>query len=378
MTAETVFETSNPLGALESLSVKGFTVFDDEEFAFCDGINLIIGENGAGKSHLLKLAYASSRALYPALTPQSPRQPASKEVLGRALADKLVGVFLPDSLGRLCRRGRGRQRCEIALRFRPIGYGNDKDLSYSFSTQSSAAVALDAFPSLPESPEGAPIYLPTREMISLSPDFARDYPRFSTRFDETYYDLSLALIGGLRAGKRSAAVNDLVQPLESAMGGALYVEKGSGRVYLKSEGGGNLEMPLLAEGQRKIAMLAFLILNGAMTRRGAIYWDEPETNLNPKLMVGLVTALVELAASGVQIFVATHSLFLTREIALQLGRYKKKSLISARYFLLEKRDGGVKKQVSEDVDDLFGVPALDAALAQDDALERLHWEDMNA
>ena len=37
-------------------------------------------------------------------------------------------------------------------------------------------------------------------------------------------------------------------------------------------------------------------------------------------MVGLAKVLVQLAASGVQLFIATHSLFLMREIALQLER----------------------------------------------------------
>jgi hypothetical protein len=215
-------------------------------------------------------------------------------------------------------------------------------------------------------------------MISLSPDFARDFPRFSTRFDETYYDLSLALVGELRAGKRSASVNALLAELEKAMGGSVYVEKGSGRVYLKTEGGGNIEMPLLAEGQRKIAMLAFLILNGSLARHGTIYWDEPETNLNPRLMVGLAKVLVQLAASGVQLFIATHSLFLMREIALQLERQGADEKVPAKYFSLIRENGGVVKEEGEDIDDLTTIPALDAAIAQDEALERQYWKGRDA
>ena len=43
---------------LEQLQVKKFTVFHDEQFDFSKGLNVIVGENSAGKSHLLKLAYA--------------------------------------------------------------------------------------------------------------------------------------------------------------------------------------------------------------------------------------------------------------------------------------------------------------------------------
>ncbi|NUB12583.1 AAA family ATPase [Azospirillum brasilense] len=375
MPPEPALESSNPLGTLEWMTVQGFTVFEAEEFRFSKGINVVIGENGAGKSHLLKLAYAASRALYPT---QASKPLAGKESLSKAIAKKLVGVFLPDNLGRLCRRGRGRQRSEVSLRFLPPGRKAERTLSFSFSTNSSSSVAIEDYPALPCSPEGGPIFLPTREMISLSPDFSRDYTRFSTRFDETYYDLSLALVGGLRPGKRSASVNTLVAPLEEAMGGSLYVERGSGRVYLKTEGGGNLEMPLLAEGQRKLAMLAFLILNGSLARHGTIYWDEPETNLNPRLMVGLAKVLVQLAASGVQLFIATHSLFLMREIALQLDHQETGSKVPVRYFSLVREEGGVVKEEGDDIDDLSNIPALDAAIAQDEALERQYWEDRDA
>ena len=369
---EHALEARNPLGTLERLRVGGFTVFDEAEFAFAPGINVVVGENGAGKSHLLKLAYAASKALYPA---QAGRLPAGKDALSKAIAEKLVGVFLPDNLGRLCRRGRGRQRSMVALTFAGPLDADRRSLAFSFSTNSKASVTLDAHPDLPDGPEGGPIFVPTREMISLAPDFARDFSRFSTRFDDTYYDLSLALLGGLRRGKRSAAVNALVAPLEAAMGGSLFVERGSGRVYLRTERDGAIEMPLLAEGLRKIAMLAFLILNGSLVRHGTIYWDEPETNLNPKLMSGLAEVLVRLAADGVQLFIATHSLFLMREIALQLDL---QAGIPRRFFSLARRDGAVTVQSAADVDDLDSIPALDAAIAQDEALERHSWSGRDA
>jgi AAA15 family ATPase/GTPase len=137
-------------------------------------------------------------------------------------------------------------------------------------------------------------------------------------------------------------------------------------------------MPLLAEGQRKIAMLAFLILNDSLARHGTIYWDEPETNLNPRLMVGLAKVLVQLAASGVQLFIATHSLFLMREIALQLERQGADEKVPAKYFSLIRENGGVVKEEGEDIDDLTTIPALDAAIAQDEALERQYWKGRDA
>lgn len=40
------------------LALKNFTVFEDAKFEFCPGINVLIGENASGKTHVLKLLYA--------------------------------------------------------------------------------------------------------------------------------------------------------------------------------------------------------------------------------------------------------------------------------------------------------------------------------
>lgn len=39
-----------------------------------------------------------------------------------------------------------------------------------------------------------------------------------------------------------------------------------------------MEMPLVAEGLRKVAMLARLIATGTLLEQGYLFWDEPETS----------------------------------------------------------------------------------------------------
>ena len=44
---------------LKSLHLENFTVFPNVELSFGKNLNVIIGVNGAGKTHLLKAAYAA-------------------------------------------------------------------------------------------------------------------------------------------------------------------------------------------------------------------------------------------------------------------------------------------------------------------------------
>lgn len=69
-----------------------------------------------------------------------------------------------------------------------------------------------------------------------------------------------------------------------------------------------MEMPLVAEGWRKLAMLYRLIATGSLLDEGAIFWDEPEANLNPKLIREVARAILGVCEAGVQAIIATHRL----------------------------------------------------------------------
>ena len=48
-----------------------------------------------------------------------------------------------------------------------------------------------------------------------------------------------------------------------------------------------------------------------------LFWDEPETNLNPSLFEAVIDILLELQRQGVQIFIATHDYLILKQIDLR-------------------------------------------------------------
>ena len=80
---------------------------------------------------------------------------------------------------------------------------------------------------------------------------------------------------------------------------------------------GTFEFSLLAEGLRKLGLLWLLIQNGTLPDGSVLFWDEPETNLNPKLYHMLMKILLELQRNGVQIVLATHDYVVLKELDLQ-------------------------------------------------------------
>ncbi len=91
---------------IQDLSLKNFTAFDEADFNFCPGINIFIGANSTGKSHVLKIIYTLLK-----ICETSRREQIDDHQKMESLAkDKLIGVFKPDNLGRLVRQLDNRQR----------------------------------------------------------------------------------------------------------------------------------------------------------------------------------------------------------------------------------------------------------------------------
>ena len=97
---------------LKRLEIENFTVFLAADIKWSPGLNVIVGENGTGKSQLMRLAYALSYVS--SKFPQSSRQ--DKVALQRLIAEKIVAVCKPEALGRLISRRPGRSRCIWLLR----------------------------------------------------------------------------------------------------------------------------------------------------------------------------------------------------------------------------------------------------------------------
>ena len=48
--------------ALTKITAENFTVFENITIPFTNGLNVLVGENGMGKTHIMKLAYAACQA----------------------------------------------------------------------------------------------------------------------------------------------------------------------------------------------------------------------------------------------------------------------------------------------------------------------------
>lgn len=294
--------------ALTRIELENFTAFRSLKLDPCPGVNVLVGANGTGKTHLMKVCYAACDA---------------SGNRGDDFGHKLVAVFLPSrrNLNRLVRRQEGAAGVATILVAR-----GDRELKASFVSHLVASEPVSLRPSTftADEPDDdaeawAPksmksVYVPPKEMLSNAPGFRSLYANREVHFEEVYRDiLDRAYLPALR-GPIDSDGEELLTRLREAIGGEVAV-KGE-EFFLRSEQG-DLEFSLLAEGVRKLALLWLLIRNGTLQPDCILFWDEPETNLNPKLFGVVMDVLLELQRAGVQVFLATHDYVILKELDLR-------------------------------------------------------------
>ena len=336
---------------IKQLKLQRFCAFEKADLDLSPGLNVFIGENATGKSHLLKVLYSILKA-----NERAEKNGGSKPAgLETVLAQKLLGVFRPHeaALGRLVYRRIGRGTGSVELRL------EEGELLFTLSTLGKLTVKKDTLPKTERS-----VFVPSREALAMFEGFVAAYENRELSFDETYKDLCVALSAGAAKGKRLATAAQLVTPLEEVLGGSVHLQGGKFFVYIQN---GFIEAHLLAEGLRKIAGLVRLIVNGSLIQNGFLFWDEPEANLNPKLVTKIAMVLRTLAANGVQVFVATHDYLLSRELSMA-SEYKTEPVVDIKFFACSRTENreAVTIQSGTTFTDLAKNPILEEFAAQYD------------
>lgn len=329
---------------IERLELKNLTVFTDLRLELSPKINVIIGENGTGKTHLLKAAYglcAGARLF-------KNKSDTSDNELEAMLTAKLLRLFMPleDKLGKMHRQGATDHAC-LSARF-----AGGQKIAATFFNNSKALVIQDRVNY--EQYQAEAIFIPNKEVLSLvkgMTEKTHDHKTIELIFDDGYVDLANAM---MKCGHEDTdtqvnldpRLNAIIPQLVNLIGGRYqwenggfsfqagkYVEKASpkrtkakaAQMYQDSTvtefvptSGYLYSSGMTAEGFRKVGILHRLLSNGAISpgSSGPLFWDEPESNINPKLMKLLVQILLELSRNGQQVILATHDYVLLKWLDL--------------------------------------------------------------
>jgi hypothetical protein len=167
------------------------------------------------------------------------------------------------------------------------------------------------------------VFIPSKEVLSLMKGFNSLCEKYGLSFDQTYQDIILLLeLPEVRSEILHEISKWAMMEIEGVCGGR-FVFHGGGQVTFKTK---NAEYSAnsMAEGFREIGILSRLLETGAIQPgvSGQLFWDSPETNLNPMMMKPLVQILLELSRNGQRIILATHDYVLLKWFDLLIDKGK--------------------------------------------------------
>lgn len=291
---------------LTKIEAENFTVFENVTIPFSPGLNVLVGENGMGKTHIMKLAYAACQA--------------SKHDV--SFSQKATMLFRPDqsSIGRLVNRNKnGNNTAKIGMVFSTKTKKWDAEIKTGEKWEKQMSDLTSVF-------------IPAKEILSNAWNLDAAVKMGNVEFDDTYLDIIAAAKIDISRGVDSTARKKYLDILQKISSGKVTLH--DDRFYLKPGTQAKLEFNLVAEGLRKIALLWQLIKNGTLEKGSVLFWDEPEANINPKYIPVLAELLIMLESEGVQIFVSTHDYFLSKYIEVKRSKES-----NVRYISLYKDSG---------------------------------------
>lgn len=322
------------MNKIASLHIEEFTVFKKNTIEFSPGLNVLIGKNGTGKTHLLKIIHS--------LLKSHPEW--------QNLILNFRGTFKVDSSLELIRKLTKESHYDTRV-WVDFKDGGDR-LGFIINKLNEAGTGIqgERFNRTPIIPES--LYIPPQEMLSIFDGFIASWEKRENSFDQTYYDLAKAL--SLSPLKDTKLLNDLIDPLETILKAKVIRE--SGRFYLEYEWG-KVEAHLVAEGLRKLSQIIYLIGNGSISENTILLWDEPEVHFNPSLIEAIVVLLRSLVEKGLQIFITTHDYLLSQRLSL-ITEYENPQF-PIKFFCLEnEKNKGVKIEEGKTLAEIDSNPIL--------------------
>lgn len=266
-------------------------------------INLIIGENGTGKTFLLKALYSAMRTL------EEYKRGDDIKTVGDILAEKLRWTFQVEKLGELVTKS-----SEASLRFE---MATEKDeIEYKFS--SSATSKVGTITSTENKRESNSVFIPAKEVLSLLSVIlkSRNIDR-SFGFDDTYYDLAKALMIQPTKGKNYKGFAISRELLNDVIDGKIDFDEDSGKWYYKNNRNQKFSIGATSEGVKKLSIMDRLFANGYLDNQSIIFIDEIESALHPQAICDFLDMIQIIAEKmNIQFFITSHSYFVIKKLAL--------------------------------------------------------------
>ena len=302
---------------IQSVKLENLTIFKNLTVDMLEGINIFIGKNGTGKTHLLK-------AIYGACETSKEKSPfafnflrcfqQNSEIIN-LFHDRVHGTFSVDlNVGNFTHEIDSRKNTILMDKVDNIWGGY--------------------YINLPKDDIFNATYIPVKDMLTHSKGFNPMAEKYDGEFpfDKTLIDI-INRASQWKLKKIPNIAKLIVPVIGKIIDGEVILQ--NEEFFIKKHNGQLINFSVEAEGLKKIGLLWQLIMNENITEDSILIWDEPEANINPDFIPDIVECLLELSRHNTQIFVSTHNYLFAKYFDV-----RRKETDSVRFHSLYKETPG--------------------------------------
>jgi len=271
--------------AIVGVEINDFLAFEGKfEADFCPGVNVLMGDNGTGKTTILKGMYANVKVKH----------------------DDYGATVV--SLGKL------------TVKFPPLAEYLER-ISCKFSKE----------------PQGIQcVYIPEKDILEHARGLLPFIEQKHTGFNELYKDVLVSAFD-VQTKAQTEMQEYIGDKITNIIDGFIEWDLGTGSFYTVKTDGRRVPFAYEASAYKKLGYLGLLVACGRFEPGTILFWDEPENSLNPELVSVIVDILLKLAKNGVQVFIATHAY----DVARYFDVREDKSIPVLFHNLTKVPDGGI-------------------------------------
>lgn len=291
------------LNKISNVCLKEYGMISEFTCKNFSNINLVIGENGTGKTFLLKALYSATRAM------EEYKRGDDIRTIGDLLSEKLRWTFQVEKLGDIVNRS-SNENLSFAM-----DLGADH-IEYQFSP--SAVIKVGTVVAPARKRETNSIFIPAKEVLSLCTIILKSREQDKLfGFDDTYYDLAKAIRISPKKGKNYAAFSNARKMLKGVIDGKVEYDETSEKWFYKNSRNQKFSIGATSEGVKKISIMDRLFSNGYLNSQSIIFIDEIESALHPTAVCDFLSMIEKIATDmDLQFFISSHSYFVIKKLAL--------------------------------------------------------------
>jgi len=210
---------------IKQIDIENVTLFEKVSFEFSGALNVFIGKNSTGKTHLMKLIYALSKAYE--IADNLEKNPSKFSI---PITKELLKNFMVNRVGKLSSKVKGHPYSKINI------YNNLKEHTSLEFTSQQEAVSISQY--VENLLDVSSVYVPTKEILTMYNGFISRYLEGELTIEKIYFDLAVKL--GIPLKKTPFNSPQLLEPIEKMMQGQIVFDSAQEQFYLQQQGIGKL------------------------------------------------------------------------------------------------------------------------------------------